>query len=663
MNDISLTEQNFEKVKIYINKIREYIENNIRFNQILILLDEQERLSFDVNEDLYTVIYDAIKFNFSKSILNDIEAIKEAYSNPQTLNNYKKIINNQFTKIIRSIKANDEKLLDNLISLNSSSTETRVLKNTCENFSKSLGNICASIGVVKTGINIIQSLDLLKNIGENLVLIGSNGSGKSTFSRNLKQKIRKDFNNNSTIVIPAQRAFFSNQNSSIPLVKDAQLSLSKAQKQDRLHKKEVEKDDLNSDFQNLINYLIAEDHKVAHDTYTGLTKNDSILKKTIRIWESLINHITLKYDGQEVITASNQGSDPYPFMSLSDGEKSIFYCIANVLTVEKNGYIIVDEPESHLNMNIVNKLWDKLEEIRSDCQFIYLTHIPGFATARNNARIFWVRNYNALSNHWDYDEISNDNGSLPKELVVELIGSKKPILFCEGNDRTSLDYKLYSILFTNYTVIPAGGHKQVTAYCKSFNNQKKLFCNEAVAIVDKDYYSEEYRKKLLRKSIFMLDVREIESLLCDEEILKCFSDNIDDIKKQIFKSVESEFENEAMAYTKHNVSIIYDKALRISENLNDIKNKIITNIESTLEPDKYYSEHKKRLEGIVSDYNYDQLLKHFDGKKIINIIEKYKGINDYTDQAINEINNSQSLLKSLENKYFLDIKKLKKENQ
>ena len=41
---------------------------------------------------------------------------------------------------------------------------------------------------------------------------------------------------------------------------------------------------------------------------------------------------------------------------------------------------------------------------------------------------------------------------------MELLGSRNDIIFCEGNDKTSYDSKLYTILFPKYTVIPVGGH-------------------------------------------------------------------------------------------------------------------------------------------------------------------------------------------------------------
>ena len=71
-------------------------------------------------------------------------------------------------------------------------------------------------------------------------------------------------------------------------------------------------------------------------------------------------------------------------MKLSDGEKAAFYYIAMSMLTPQETCIIVDEPESHLNLAIVNQIWDRIEQERKDCQFIYLTHNPEFAAGRRN---------------------------------------------------------------------------------------------------------------------------------------------------------------------------------------------------------------------------------------------------------------------------------------
>lgn len=233
-------------------------------------------------------------------------------------------------------------------------------------------------------------------------------------------------------VIPAQKTFGVAKNNYIPLKAQAHSRFLQSHIHDKLFKNANEMGFANSEFGQMINYLIAEHQEVANVTHqnygnAGFVKVNSLLEKVITIWESVIFHIKLQYDGQGNIQAVTDNGTIYDFMALSDGEKSIFYCISSVLLVDKDGYIIVDEPENHLHMSIVNKLWDRLENIRTDCQFVYLTHNPSFAIGRINAKILWIKKYTPPLD-WNYEEIPIDD-TLPQQLMVELIGSKKRFYF------------------------------------------------------------------------------------------------------------------------------------------------------------------------------------------------------------------------------------------
>ena len=159
------------------------------------------------------------------------------------------------------------------------------------------------------------------------------------------------------------------------------------------------------------------------------------------------------------------------FNLLSDGEKSVFYYIGHILLALENSYIIVDEPENHLHLAICNRLWDCLEQERPDCKFIYLTHNLDFATSRTDSTILWNKSFIPPS-QWNF-EILPSSETIPEVLVMELVGSRKNICFCEGDTKSSLDYRLYSILFPNYTIIPVSGHRNVIEYTNTYNTDRK----------------------------------------------------------------------------------------------------------------------------------------------------------------------------------------------
>lgn len=529
------------------------------------------------------------------------------------------------------------------------------------NFQQSSQSIVQNLETLSQSLASIELFELLKNKGENLVLIGSNGSGKSTFSRQIKKSIAQQ-SSSFVAVIPAQKTFGVTKNDSIPLKESARMSFVKSHTHDKLFKNTNDMWFANSEFEQMINYLIAEHQEVANTTHqnhhiVGFQKKDSLLEKVIVIWESIITHIKLQYDGQGNIQAIANTGNTYDFMGLSDGEKSIFYCISSVLLVDTDGYIIVDEPENHLHMSIVNKLWDTLEKVRSDCQFVYLTHNPSFAIGRANAKILWVKKYTPPLN-WDYEEIPTDD-MLPQQLMVELIGSKKKILFCEG-ERDSYDYKLYSLLFPNYTVIPVGGHQKAIDYCKAFNENTKLSNLSAIAIIDKDFYEADEIEAWKKSDVYALKVMEVENILCDEEILKfvkasvhASDDDYDKAVEQIFVHIDSTKEKQAMEYTRFKIDKVLNSLVGKSNSPIELQEQLNQEITS-LDPQSFYNEHLQLLESISEVKNYNKALKHYNNKGIMSFVGD-RILKEYKDRVISFIRGDKELQQKILNKYFEDI--------
>ena len=160
----------------------------------------------------------------------------------------------------------------------------------------------------------------------------------------------------------------------------------------------------------------------------------------------------------------------YPAYLMSDGEKVVLYLISQVLQAPKNGFIIVDEPEIYLHKTILNKLWNILEKQRQDCIFVYLTHDLDFATSRSTAKKVWIKSF-TFPDKWEIENIPEN--VLPESLLLELLGSRKNILFCEGK-KGSNDEKIYNLLFPNYTITPVESCFSVINYTKAFNKIPNL---------------------------------------------------------------------------------------------------------------------------------------------------------------------------------------------
>ena len=160
------------------------------------------------------------------------------------------------------------------------------------------------------------------------------------------------------------------------------------------------------------------------------------------------------------------------------------------MTAPQNSFIIVDEPENHLNPAIYNKIWEKLISIREDCQFIFISHTIDFITARTNYEIVTIKNY-SFPDKFEFSFFGEDLDSIQLQYIVEILGSRKTLLFCEGT-KSDYDYQIYESIFGNtYTVIPVGNCTTVKKCVEVCN--KNIIANNiklAIGIIDFDLTSE-----------------------------------------------------------------------------------------------------------------------------------------------------------------------------
>lgn len=219
------------------------------------------------------------------------------------------------------------------------------------------------------------NLDFFHNLDffdKSIVAIGANGSGKTMLSNHLKAYL--NFNG---ISISAQRVLRIPNFTSISNPKKTLSELTLLQKKDKSYKKENDFSKITQEFEIVLQHLLADNVKQNQEFINKASieeKNGSIessipisnLKKTLAIWNSLIEHRDLFCNDGINIMVSGNSESPYTANAMSDGERVILYLISQVLQAPKNGFIIVDEPELYLHKLIVKKLWDKLEEQRND---------------------------------------------------------------------------------------------------------------------------------------------------------------------------------------------------------------------------------------------------------------------------------------------------------
>lgn len=504
--------------------------------------------------------------------------------------------------------------------------------------------------------NNLELINKFKTISNNIVIVGRNGSGKSTLSREFK-KIFSD----GTTSLSAQRVLYCKNISSIPVSGDELRILSDFQNMDKVSSDSGYINLITSDMEKLMTALISEHSKVAVK-YIDDSNNQSetLLMKVRDIWNSLIKHRQLNIDKMPPYITYNDIE--YTFNELSDGEKTIFYFIGHILTAQKNSYIIIDEPENHLHPAICNEIWDRLEEERRDCKFIYITHNLSFATGRN-ATILWNKKFVPPYN-WDV-EIFPQNSIIPNQLFLEILGSRKTVCFCEG-DYTSLDYRLYSALFPNLNIIPVNGHREVISYVDAINKIESKdplydYLPKAIGIVDGDYYNPEQKKAWLRKQVFSLPVNEVENILVDKNLLSysCseFSaeDNaLENYYNKFWKKVSEEKETLAINFVKEYIHCslkeYYLKEKSDINKLQDEYNALVSECKIL----KLYNNKLNNINDWIKSEDYESAMKFVNFKNCLIYDFTRVIVNGYPERMIRKIKEEENLRNILINKYFND---------
>jgi hypothetical protein len=392
-----------------------------------------------------------------------------------------------------------------------------------------------------------------------------------------------------------------------------------------------------NDYQKLMVYLFS-DHTEEGAKYLAASKltNDKVNTPTTKldlvkqVWEKVLPHRELVLGGLSIQTKV-KGSDGrlYSSSEMSDGERVIFYLIGQCLAAKENGIIVIDEPEIHLHKSVQAPLWREIQKLRTDCLFVYLTHDVDFAVSLQESQKIWLKAYDGQN--WEWDLVESVDG-LPEELLVEILGSRKPIVFIEG-ENGSFDTSLYRSLLNDFLVIPRGSCSQVIESTKALKSSPQLHHLNVYGIIDRDRRVDAEIASLEAKGVFTLQVAEVENLFCTKELLAIVSkrlsrneeDDFNAVVKFVINRLNSELENQISLRTvgeiKFRLNMFDDKA-KGAENLNTALTALTENIDVS----GIYQENKVLFEGIIETSDYNKLLKTYNRKSLSSQIGVYLGL-------------------------------------
>lgn len=453
-----------------------------------------------------------------------------------------------------------------------------------------------------------------------LVVIGANGAGKSSFGRDLLKRYPEI----SKKISGMRSLFINNMEESVP-PSGNELDRLQSMIAERLFVPRL------SEYEKLILHLQSEEYEAAVDykeackQHSGLIPPVTKIDRIQTIWEKMFPHNRLiRKSGFIELVSAYRDSDSYTAGRMSDGEKIVFYLIGAILCTPPETVLVIEEPEILLHNSIKSSLWDEIEAMRPDCTYVYLTHDIDFATSRPDSKRIWIRSYNADVPIWDYELIENDE-SFPEELYMEILGSRKPILFIEGTDSNSIDSKLYPFIFPDYLVKPMGGCQKVIETTKAFAQLKDFHNMDSKGIVDRDRRTQGEIDYLREQHIVVPGVAEVENLLMLESVIKTVAARLMRDPEQIFSQVKEnvirlfvkDLEGQVILHAKHRVrkklETTVDRKITSVEELTEH----VESIRENVHVQEIYSGIKEKFIHYAETGNYKSILRVYNQKGML----------------------------------------------
>ncbi|QWV98656.1 AAA family ATPase [Geomonas nitrogeniifigens] len=483
-------------------------------------------------------------------------------------------------------------------------------------------------------------------VTQNIVIVGANGAGKTRLGAWIE--IQSEYR---SIVhrISAQKSLSMPDSTSPIALQKAQSFLlygyQDAGEADGFHYKSGHRwgnrpaISLLNDFDRLMIFLFSEHYEkssiflqaakaVQHRVEPPETKID-ITKK---IWESILPHRELIIGGGTIKTKiRGSGDTGYNASEMSDGERVIFYLIGQCLAAPRNGIIVIDEPELHLHKSIQIPLWNELEQQRDDCLFVYITHDLDFSAAKESSAKIWLKSYNGAE--WDWATIPQVE-QLPEELLLEVIGSRKPVVFVEG-ENGSFDVALYRAILKGFLVIPVGSCSRVIQSVKALRENPQIHHMEIFGVIDRDRRVDTELQALERIGVFPLSVAEVENLFCTPEIINIVATKLEKDPAEVFARVQQFVLEKLNDELETQISLHCASEVRFKLNLFDDKAKgaeglqnALTGLISAININAIYADVKSKFTDVITLNDYKEMLKLYNRKSLSSQIGKFFGFNN-----------------------------------
>ena len=451
-----------------------------------------------------------------------------------------------------------------------------------------------------------------------IVVIGANGAGKTRFARRLGAGL-----GDRVFRMSALKAAYDREN------EDTSPTSVDAQYRAMTSASGIIRNDIRGELERIIAMMINEEMmRLLSQKYLGedapRSDKPTRLDRLIETWTEIFPDNRILVERGKLLIGATGSDDIYSSAQLSTGESAVMYYIGAALYAPRGGVVIVESPESFLHPSTMQHVWDKVERLRPDCTFVYVTHDISFATTSGEGVIVWVKSCSPESDSWDYEQIRGTDG-ISEEMMMAILGERKPVMFIEGDGVNSIDAKLYPMIFDRFTVKSLGRCDRVIEATRTFNSIKGLHNLEAVGIVDRDRRSPEEVSYLRGRRIFVPSVAEIENIFMLEEVVRAvavhYRRNEDEafrtVSRRIVKLFEGDLRQQALQHTRHRVKKTVEHRIdgRFA-NINMLEEHI-TDLAQAINPRGMYEEICREFRRYVQHGDYASILRVYNRKSML----------------------------------------------
>ena len=512
-------------------------------------------------------------------------------------------------------------------------------------------------------LNDSNPINLTLKTGDQLFIVGPNGSGKSAlmqrFASNYhfkwitahRQTWISSAKNNLTP--ESRQQYESNRQHNISRTTD---SYSEYDWSNILFDLEAKKNAIyESIAQHVLNQNTPEAKKIAAESRLPFDQMNELLGLGGL-------KITLERASDGSILAKHPQGMPFSVVEMSDGERNAMIIAGHVITAGSGTVFLIDEPERHLHRSIIQPFLSALFDLRSeDCAFIIATHEISLPVGNPDTQVLMLRScqWGRSGVAWDA-EILEPNDQLPEGLKRAILGSRKRILFVEGDSDNSLDFPLYTALFPDISVIPKGGCEEVQTAVLGLRGSPDIHDVEAYGLIDRDNREDEDVKRLEEKGVFALEVYSVEALYYCSDTIDAVADEqarlrgedkiklIESAKKEAIEVLKDHAEEMAAKRCQQRI-----QELIVSEipNWESIKDNSIHSFSIPIDP-QLYSKELAHFNKLVHEEKLDQLIARYPVRQsrtleTIATSLKCKNKRDYEKIVINLIRRDESLAEKL----------------